>query len=106
VAQFVLSPEQVDGDADQAKPRAGEIDGEEFGAVARHQGKCVAFLEAERGKTMGDPVGPGVEVAIRPAPVAVTDHLPPWKPLRTPGDEVTDIDTVDQVTAHGGLTFL
>ena len=55
---------------------------------------------------MGDPVGPGVEVAIGPAPVAVTDHLPPWKPLRTPGDEVTDIDTVDQVTAHGGLTFL
>ena len=102
----MLSPEQVDGDADQAKPRTGEIDGEEFGAVARHQGKCVTFLEAERGKTMGDPVGPGVEVAIRPAPVAVTDHLPPWKPLRTPGDEVTDIDTVDQVTAHGGLTFL
>ena len=95
MAQFVLSPEQVDGDADQAKPCAGEIDGEEFGAVARHQGKCVAFLEADPGKTMGDPVGPGVEVAIGPAPVAVADHLPLWKPLRAPGDEVTNIDTVD-----------
>ncbi len=103
MAKLALS-EQVNEDADQAKPRAGEIDGQELGSVARHQSKGVALLEAECGKTMGDPVGPGIEVAIGPTPVAVTDHLSLWKARGATGDEVTNIDTVDQMIGHGRLT--
>ena len=97
VAQLCLPPQQVDRHADRADPGAGEIDRQELGPVPGHQPDCVALADALCHQPMSDAVHPGVELGVAPPSVAVADHIARGISPCASGQQIADIDAVDQV---------
>ena len=97
VGHLVGTPTQVDRHADEPELRAGVVDGEELGAVARGQAERVAALPPRVGEAVRDAVDPVVELGVGEAAAAVDDRDLVGPGRGAAGERIADVDAVDEI---------